>query len=288
MLRPPWSYPFSAALPDIGASVKSAVLDAPLAVTAPIFAGLQIIVALSSRVQCRIDGGARFEITEPGVYVVLARSHQHEGYDRFAADAPQRFVRIGLDPEAAQRYGLDVAKITGCGGKCLHGGDVLVVQRGLTPALKAIATQALVCPVQGAMQDVYLTGKCLELTAVAAQTLFHHASPAQRHAMRGADLERLWHARELARQHYQQPLSLRELARRVGTNVNTLTAGFRQVFGMSVFAYVQHHRLQEAHRMLATGGYSVSEVAAFVGYAIPHFSTVFRKRFGVPPSQLVR
>lgn len=57
---------------------------------------------------------------------------------------------------------------------------------------------------------------------------------------------------------------------------------------MSVFEYLQQHRLQEAYRMLSSGGYTVTQVAAHVGYAVAHFSTVFRQRFGISPRELLR
>ncbi|MFT4171152.1 MAG: AraC family transcriptional regulator [Rhodocyclaceae bacterium] len=254
-------------------------------VTTPVFEGLQVIVALNCRMRSRVNGCAPFDIVEPGAYVVLA-SGRHEGHDRIEPHALQRFVRIGIDPESADRNGFDLARIARSGRKRLFSNDIIVMHQPLTPALKAIATQALACPLQGAMRDVFLAGKGLELAAFATDAILS-CGEAGRCRLTGADLERMWHARELALQHYQQPLTLHELARQVGTNVNKLTFVFRQVFGKSVFEYIQHHRLQEAYRMLATGAYSVSEVATFVGYAIPHFSTTFRKHFGFSPSQLV-
>lgn len=102
----------------------------------------------------------------------------------------------------------------------------------------------------------------------------------------GCETDRLWQAREPAELHCREPLTLHELARQVGANVKKLTIGFRQQFGRSVFEYIQQYRLQEAYRMLSAGGYSMSEVATFLGHAIPHFSTRVRKSFGVSPLAL--
>ncbi len=274
---------------DMTMSAGSIVARDRQEMTAPVFEGLQVIVALDPRMQSRIDGCAPFDIVRSGAYVVLA-SGRHECQDRFEPDALQRFVRIGLTPDSAERHGFDLARIARCDRKRLFTDDVLVTHQPLTPALKAIAMQALACPLQGNMRDVYLAGKGLELAAIAVDAVLecNEVRMGQPGRLKHREMDRLWQARELAVQHYQQPLTVHELARRVGTNVNKLTAGFRDVFGKSVFQYIQDHRLQEAYRMLATGSYSVSEVAAFVGYAIPHFSTLFRKHFGVPPSHLVR
>lgn len=277
-----WSRQFST---NMLMAASSMVLRDPLEIDTPIFEGLQIIVALNSRLTSRVNDGAPFEIAEPGVYLVLAQG-QHQGCDRLAANTPQQFVRVGLDPQSADHNGLDLDRIARSGCKRLYQGDITVMHLPLTPALKAIANQTLVCAQPAtALRDLYLAGKCMEITAIAMENILSDERPVQGR-LSNVDLERLRHARELVEQHFQHPLTLHELARRVGTNVNKLSSGFRQVFGASVFEYTQGLRLQEAHRMLSTGAYSVSEVATFVGYAIPHFSTLFRKRYGFPPSRL--
>jgi len=267
-------------------SVGSVVLDDALEVTAPVFEGLQVIVSLSSRLRSRVNGRAPFDIAEPGVYLVVAAG-QHEGYDRLEPHTLQQFVRIGIEPQSAMRNGFDLHKIANSGCGRLYSHDIVVLHRPLTPTLKAIATQTLICPLKGTMRDVYLAGKGLELAAVAIEGVLNE-NEALRRRLTGADMERLWHARELATRHYQQPLTLHELAQQVGTNINKLNFGFQQLFGMSIFQYIQDHRLREAYQMLSTGAYSVSEVASFVGYAIPYFSVLFRKRFGFSPRQLKR
>lgn len=278
-----WSRQFST---DLTMSVGSAVLRDSLEVTAPVFEGLQVIVSLQARLRCRINGRAAFNIAEPGAYLVIASGAQ-EGCDRLEPNTLQQFVRIGIDTESAERNGFDLRKIAASAGKRLYSHDVIVLHQPLTPALQAIARQALVCPLQGSMRDVYLAGKGLELAALATGNVLNTGEECGTR-LSSSDLERLWHARELATHHYQQPLTLHEIARCVGTNVNKLNSGFQQLFGMSVFQYVQNYRLEQAYQMLSTRAYSVSEVAAFVGYAIPHFSTLFRKHFGFSPSQLAR
>ena len=68
-------------------------------------------------------------------------------------------------------------------------------------------------------------------------------------------------------------------------NPRKLTAGFRKVFGASVFGYLQEYRLREAHRMLCDEEANVSTVAYRVGYSPAHFSIAFRKRYGISPAR---
>lgn len=281
MLSANWSRRFEA---DMTMSAESIVPRELLEVRAPVFQGLQVIVSLNGKLRGGVNGRAPFDIDGSGAYLVLATG-EHEGYDRFEAGTLQRFVKVGLDAHSAQRHGFDLDDLARSGGTQLCGSDVLVLRQPLTPALRAIATQILACPFQGTLRDVYLAGKGLELTATAMERTLAGAGKPQG-CLAGFDVDRLWHARELATLRYQDPPTLHALAREVGINVKKLTAGFRQLFGLSVFEYVQQLRLQEAYRMLSTGSYSVSEVATFVGYTIPHFSTLFRKRFGMSPSVL--
>lgn len=282
MQQETWTRQFTA---DMSMSAESSVLDRPLVVNAPVFEGLQVIVSLDGRLSGGVGGNKEsFRVTDAGVYLVLA-SGKHEGYDRYEANTLRRHVKVGIDPDSAQRSGFDLSEIARSGGHRLCGDEVIVLQQPLTPVLKAIATQILTCPLQGALRDMYLAGKGLELTATAAERFIQNAAPAKT-AVGSAESARLWYAREYVAAHFQESLSLPLLAKEAGMNVKRLTSGFRQLYGMSVFEFVQQCRLEEAYKMLSTGAYSVSQVAATVGYAIPHFSTLFRRHFGLSPSQL--
>ncbi|CAJ4934345.1 regulatory protein PchR [Burkholderia pseudomallei] len=82
------------------------------------------------------------------------------------------------------------------------------------------------------------------------------------------------------------PPTLDALCARVGMNPRKLTAGFRKVFGASVYAYLQEYRLRTAHEMLCAEDANVSTVAYRVGYSPAHFSIAFRKRYGISPSDI--
>ncbi|MBL8358259.1 MULTISPECIES: helix-turn-helix transcriptional regulator [Delftia] len=259
----------------------------PVEVRAPVFQGLQIIVALNSKVQAGVNGRL-MEVSDAGVYLVLATG-LHEGLDRYESHSLQRYVRIGFDAEAAERQGFGLDLIARSGHHCFNDNDLLVLRQGLSATARALATQILVCPYQGPMRDLFLNAKSLELSAAVLQQCLPAAgAQGAGAALSRADVERLWHAREVATAHFQDPLSLAELARAVGINERKLTAGFRQLFGMSVFEHLQQHRLEQAYGLLTSGGCSVTQVALEVGYSIAHFSTAFRRRFGIAPSELLR
>ena len=74
------------------------------------------------------------------------------------------------------------------------------------------------------------------------------------------------------------------LAREVGMNVRKINSGFRALFGVTMYGFIIQSRLEKARALLEAGEQNVSQVAYSVGYDPAHFSTAFRKRFGLPPS----
>lgn len=84
---------------------------------------------------------------------------------------------------------------------------------------------------------------------------------------------------------YAEPITLRGLARLAGWSVAHLSERFRHAFGAAPIDYLIRIRLAQAHLLLRDRGLSVAATAAAVGYAeYHHFTKLFRKRYGYPPS----
>lgn len=93
-------------------------------------------------------------------------------------------------------------------------------------------------------------------------------------------------ARAWIEEHLFEPFAIAPLARALGTSASTVLRAFRGAFGAAPAVYARRRRLEEAHHLLASGRYGVTEVAARVGYDNPSaFAVAFREQFGVPPSQ---
>ena len=106
--------------------------------------------------------------------------------------------------------------------------------------------------------------------------------------LRPDDIERIRAARDRLVADLERPPSLLELATAVGINDRKLKAGFRQVFGTSVFGYFREYRMQAAREILDAGNGNVTEAAIAVGYqSLSHFSQAFRKRFGLKPKDFL-
>ncbi|WP_284734699.1 AraC family transcriptional regulator [Sphingosinicella terrae] len=81
------------------------------------------------------------------------------------------------------------------------------------------------------------------------------------------------------------PRDLDDWARLAGMGRRTFTRAFKHETGMGLAVWRQQVRLMDALSMLASGQ-SITVVAFEVGYDSPSaFSAMFRRAFGVPPSQ---
>jgi AraC-like DNA-binding protein len=84
----------------------------------------------------------------------------------------------------------------------------------------------------------------------------------------------------------EAPPTINEIARTVGMSPTNLKKKFKLIFGMGLYEYYQHNRLQKARSMLETGRYSVKEAMLETGYqSASNFTLAFKKMFSTLPSR---
>ncbi len=166
----------------------------------------------------------------------------------------------------------------------------------LTQQMNVVIQQILNCQFAGGLKKMFLYSKCLELIVLQAEAfnsqtiLDKNTSQARqilaRRISRG-DKERLHFALDYLQKNVEEPPTLPELARVVGLNEYKLKREFKEIFGTTVFGFVAEHRLERAQMLLLEREKSVSEIAYELGYSSPqHFSTAFKKKFGVSPKMM--
>ena len=103
-----------------------------------------------------------------------------------------------------------------------------------------------------------------------------------------ADRDKITKAREVLLQHIGEPLTIKELSRKVAINECYLKKGFKEMFGTTIFDFYQSQRMEHAKYLLYEKGLSVTEVSMLLGYSsISHFSTAFKKHTGIKPCELL-
>ncbi len=102
------------------------------------------------------------------------------------------------------------------------------------------------------------------------------------------DREKIVRAREVLLQHIGEPITIKELSRKVAINECYLKKGFKELFGTTIFDFYQSQRMEHARYLLYEKGLSVTDVSMMLGYSsISHFSTAFKKHTGIKPCELL-
>ncbi len=134
---------------------------------------------------------------------------------------------------------------------------------------------------QGTARDMAREARALELLAVFEEALCDR-SPLSSTVPRSHGLA--IKARDIIEAEYALPLTIADLAARVGCSSRKLTDAFRQVFTISIGGYVTRCRLEHAAALLSEG-VRPAEVAYRVGYTPAHLAAAFKRQHGVSPSR---
>lgn len=187
-----------------------------------------------------------------------------------------------LLPDGHDLYGA-LDRLTGAGAQALHHPPVPVCAR-----TKIALHEAQYHRLGEACDPLYIRAKIMELLAYqqanqVEERRLAHAAP----SLPEEERQRMYHARAIIADNLDNPPSIKELARLVGTNECYLKNNFKAVFGNTVYGYAKQARMEKAHKLLTTQSRKVSEVAQLVGYRhASHFTAAFKQYFGYTPNHV--
>ena len=102
------------------------------------------------------------------------------------------------------------------------------------------------------------------------------------------DTTKIIKIKEFLDHNYTKPLTLECLCKTFGTNEFALKKGFKSTFGNTVFGYISDLKMYKAQHLLKKDNLSIGEVSEIIGYKnAQHFSTAFKKKFGLTPSKFM-
>jgi len=157
-----------------------------------------------------------------------------------------------------------------------------------TPAIRKCVSEMIHCKHQGTMKRLYMESKALEFIALFGES-DGYGSMAGSVALRYEDIAKLQQVRELVQVHFEEPLSIRQLARQVGMNEFKLKKGFRELFDMTIFELVRQKRMEKALWYMEVEHLNVGKTAVSVGYSnVSNFTANFRKHYGCNPSEYLK
>lgn len=103
-----------------------------------------------------------------------------------------------------------------------------------------------------------------------------------------ADVAKIAKAKDYLTKHLKDiNFSLKDLAHTLGTNEFKLKYGFKQLYGTTIFRFVQDERLRKASLLVQHSKLPLKVIAEMSGFkTAPHFSRVFKEKYGCSPSTL--
>ncbi|GGK63885.1 helix-turn-helix domain-containing protein [Amphritea balenae] len=148
----------------------------------------------------------------------------------------------------------------------------------LNPAL-----MQYVCFLQQQLQQSNSTSSQRQMLLLLIQLLH------EQHGEKTSIDRRISTARDYLDNHFNQAISLTQIAGIASLSPRQLSELFRKQLGMTPQQYLIEKRMQQAWQLLEQNQLSIQQVADKVGYtSLPAFSDRFRKHFNIPPSHFRR
>lgn len=113
------------------------------------------------------------------------------------------------------------------------------------------------------------------------------ATAIQWQAPAGGVLDQIFRARQIIESRFNEPLTLKEIARSVGMSEAKLKTAFRTTYGTPPIGYLSAVRVERAQALLRNNDLTISQIAHAVGYTHPtNFTVAFRRATGLAPRSL--
>jgi AraC-like DNA-binding protein len=101
------------------------------------------------------------------------------------------------------------------------------------------------------------------------------------------EIHKILRARHFIEDNFQNQITIPLIAKQVGTNQCYLKRGFKEMYQLTIFQFIQQLRMNAAHDLLTNSKLTVQDIAIQIGYSsTSSFSVAFKQHFGQSPSQI--
>lgn len=229
-----------------------------------------------------IFDGHRKNILKAGECAFIRRNNRLELYKNSIGDELYKGISMTFKREVLREFyfGTDKMKIS----KDIPFTDDKVMKLSLTPAIESLFQSltpyfdSQIQPEDEVMHLKLLEGihALLNYSKVFYPILFDFSNPWK------ADIL------DFMNDNYMKDLSLQEMARYTARSLSTFKRDFKKISHLTPYQWVIRKRLETAYTKLKIEGKKIKEVYAEVGFKNPsHFATVFKRQYGVSPSEIV-
>jgi AraC-like DNA-binding protein len=162
-----------------------------------------------------------------------------------------------------------------------------VEREPLTPELIKLLKEIYSSDITSPFGELVLQVRALFLVEKFLHNFFINVYPAGKNQkISKRDREQLERVEEVLANEMETFPTIEKLSKLAMMSSTKLKKKFKELYGMKLYEYYNHNRLQKARTLLEGGEVSVKEVAIDIGFAnLSNFSKAYKKEFGFLPRQ---
>lgn len=159
-------------------------------------------------------------------------------------------------------------------------------EENISPSMAIVLNQIFHYNQNSSIKNLYLKGKAYELLSLFFNKNEDPNAENCPFLVDEDNVLKIKRAKEIVISSMAEPPGLQELADKVGIALKKLKAGFKEIYGDSVYGFLFDYKMEYARKLLDSGSYNVNEVGLKIGYSTSsHFIAAFKKRYGVTPKK---
>lgn len=159
-------------------------------------------------------------------------------------------------------------------------------EEDITPSMAIALNQIFHSQANSSLKSLYLKGKAYELMSLYFNKNEETNVENCPFLVDEENVLKIKKAKEIIIARMAEPPTLEELSEEIDLSLKKLKAGFKQIYGDTVFGFLLDYKLEYARKLLDSGSYNVNEVGLKVGYSTgSHFIAAFKKKFGTTPKK---
>ncbi len=158
-------------------------------------------------------------------------------------------------------------------------------EKSISPQLMVPLTQILNNQMPNAVAKVYNLAKAYEILGISFDVREPNIESCP-FLNDEENVKKIKQAKEILVDKMTNPPTIKELAEMVEINEYRLKAGFKEIYGNTVFGFLLDYKLEHSLKLLQNKNSQVHMVAEELGYTNPsHYISAFKKKYGVTPKK---